>query len=406
MILNRVLIGPRSNFYIEKYEREGFRLGSLESMDGIKNIPRLTREELSAISPFARLFSDTSEIKYIRYTSGTSGSPALLLFRPKQRYKIPGKRPLILTANNQLDVYFAEAERAFPPPYFPPLIHSAQNIKATALLASLYSIDAIVGLPTQILALAKELPMPLCAKITHLFMWGERLTANLIQNLRSYFPNAISDFRYGMTEVGLFGYQCDTLNVNNTGTYHCEPEYLLEVTDTATGEQISENTEGEIVITELYESPSQIIRYRTGDAGKFTKKLCPCGAPFLFEITGRIDHDIIKVAGGVFRVDEIERALSGFTDWFEPDFRGTVSEERLNEETKVSFELHLVPRNALFWHPETTMRAKNEIAERIFLTTSKTLQNFLDEKRISKFELKLISRFPPETKALRLRHIE
>lgn len=405
-IFDRVLTSPRSNFYREKYKNENFGKKNLKSADEIPRVPRLTRQELSSTLPFDRLFSDLSEVRFIRYTSGTSGAPTLLLFRPEQRYKIPGKRPLILTANNHLDVYFAEAPRAEHPPFFPPLIHSAQSISATATLASPYAIDAIIGLPSKMLLLGKELPEPTRARITDLFIQGERFTSNLAAELLSYFPNAQLDPRYGMSEVGLFGYQCPALRNKQRGIYHCEKDYLLEVTDPDTGTWLPDGSEGELLITELYESPHQIIRYRTGDTGTIiSKEPCPCGARFTFEVAGRTNHDIIKLAGGVLRTDEIERVMNGLTKWFMSDFRGIVQVKNEKNGKEIYVTLAVIPRNARVWHPEILAHAKTEIAKRLFLSPTKTLHDFLENKKIAGFNLDLTEKFPKETKAQRLRFL-
>ncbi len=407
-VIDRVLVSPRSDFYRRKFTVANFDLKrDLGHIVDIIHVPRLTREELAATSPFDRLYVEPSTVRYIRYTSGTSDAPMLLLFRPEQRYSIPGKKPLILCANNHLDAYFFSAPRSAELPYFPPLIHYSPNISVTAQLADAYGIDAIVGLPSRMLALAKELSETTRENIHTLFIQGERFTTELVQTLKAWFPSAVFDPRYGMSEVGLFGYQCNELRKRQVGEYHCDSDYLLEISDTDTGKWVDVGVEGEILITELYESPHQIIRYRTGDAGRVVSyEKCVCNATFTFEVAGRIKHDIIKIAGGVIRTDEIERVIAELGQQFEHDFRGIVEFVEVADKSLPIFHLSLVSKSKMVHHPAAIEAARQEIAKRLFLTTTKTLADFLKEGRFASFDIIFVEMFPPETKVQRLRFKE
>ncbi|MBI4134519.1 MAG: phenylacetate--CoA ligase family protein [Candidatus Sungbacteria bacterium] len=400
-MVSRVAESPRSNFYKEKFREARFHFNDLRVPDDILKVPLLSREELSRTTPFERLYVDLDKVKYVRYTSGTSGSHAMLLLKSEQRYRIPGKRPLILFSSNQLDVHYAQAPRAAAWPYFPPLIHAAQNMAITAVLAEAYGVDAIVGFPSRMVEFAKSMSEVGRGRVESLFILGERFTQSLAQVLHDNFPRAILDPRYGMSEVGLPGYQCDELRQQGKGVYHCDLDYLLEITEPETGHWMQSGQEGEIVVTELYESPHQVIRYRTGDAGRITSAACSCGAPFTFEVTGRADFDIVKIGGGVLRTDEIERVIGRFSDRILPDFRGTVE----LCDGKVFFYLNIIPRSPDFYHPVALQALREAIAEHLFLTPSKTLKDFLAEERFTDFVLQLVAEFPKETKAQRLRFI-
>ena len=407
-VISRVINSTRSDFYRKKFIAEGFDLErDLKELTDMVRVPRLTREELATTSPFERLYSDLKSVRYIRYTSGTSGAPMLLLFRPEQGYRIPGKRPLILAANNQLDHYFAAAPRVAQAPYFPPLIHSNQSLAVTAGLVRLYNVDAIVGLASKMIMLGKELPSKIRGGIQALFIQGERYTMSLSQELRTLYPEAEQDPRYGMTEVGLFGYQCEELRKQQAGQYHSESSYLLEISRPETGNWAEVGQEGEILVTELYESPHQIIRYRTGDAGCVTStQECACGASFTFEVSGRIEHDIIKIAGGIIRTDEIERVIAELGQWLKPDFRGVVEMGEIADKILPAFTLSLIPKSGITHQPALVETVLQEIAKRLFMTTTKTLSDFLHEGKITRFNITFVEMFPPETKAQRLRFKE
>ena len=408
-MVNRVVKSPRSDFYRRKFAKENFDYASpISSGADIIRIPRLTRAELAETPPFERLYSTNEHLDSIRYTSGTTGSPPILLFRAKVNYGIPGRRPLILFQNSHVDAYNARLSRSAQEPYFPPLIgHPGNTYTVTAALAKAYKIDAIIGIPSRILALAIEMDASSRNKTETIFIVGERFTNEHKRILVTSFPHALLDIRYGMSELGCPGYQCDILRKKTDIQYHCDENYLLEFTDLDTGAWKKENTEGEIVVTELSETPHQLIRYRTGDAGRVVNDTpCACGAAFAFEVTGRINHDIIKISGMMFRTDEIERVIKEFPE-IEENFRGVVETRQIGtDKEEIHFSLTIVLKQKEGIHPYFLEQLEQNFSERFFLTPSKTLADCIQEKRISSFDVFAIESFPFETKAQCLRLIE
>jgi phenylacetate-coenzyme A ligase PaaK-like adenylate-forming protein len=68
--------------------------------------------------------------------------------------------------------------------------------------------------------------------------------------------------------------------------------------------------EGEIVVTNLVRSAMPVIRYRTGDRGRWVAGACPCGlAARRFELLGRCD-DRLNVGGAHLDVGDVGRAVS------------------------------------------------------------------------------------------------
>lgn len=405
-MVNRVVKSPRSDFYRTKFAKENFDPAShlLKPEDVIK-IPRLTRQELASTHPIERLYCHPDEIQNLLYTSGTTNSPALFSFRRRLRYSIPGKRPLILNIAH-LNILYAMAPRSASSPYFPPLIGHPTNDTITATLANAYGIDAIISTPSRIMSLAGNLSKEIRDGIEFVSLASERFTPEHAEALRSYFPKAKFNIRYSLAEASV-GYLCDTLFAQKQIAYHSYPDLLVEIIDSKTGTWTEINSEGEIVITELYESPHQIIRYSTGDAGRIINtNPCSCGAPFAFEVTGRINHDIIKADGMMFRTDEIERVIKEFPE-IEEDFRGVVETKRTgNDKEEIQFSLTIILKQKRGIHPYFLEQLKRNFSERFFLTPSKTLADCINEKRISSFDVFAVESFPFETKTQRLRLIE
>lgn len=81
--------------------------------------------------------------------------------------------------------------------------------------------------------------------------------------------------QWGMTELGLANaIECaeqDGFHLNN-------PDFLVEVIDPKTGEQLSPGEEGELVVTTLRRRCMPLIRYRTRDITTLIDEPCNCGA--------------------------------------------------------------------------------------------------------------------------------
>lgn len=170
-------------------------------------------------------------------------------------------------------------------------------------------VNALVGIPTQVLALAR-----------HRSKDGQRATLRLKSVLLStdYVPQAITREleqswgcrvfgHYGMTEMGLGGgVECEAL-----GGYHLrEADLYFEIINPITGAPVPEGEEGEVVFTTLTRRGMPLIRYRTGDWARFIPEPCPCGSMLkrMARVRGRV-AGACQLAGGSITMQELDEAL-------------------------------------------------------------------------------------------------
>lgn len=114
----------------------------------------------------------------------------------------------------------------------------------------------------------------------------------------------------GATEVGAFGYSCETQH----GIHVNEAEFIAEIVDPLTGQPVSEGARGELVLTNLGRTGWPAIRYRTGDLVEAGGRACPCGRSFLLlpgGVLGRID-DLMIVRGVNVYPSAVEAILREF----------------------------------------------------------------------------------------------
>jgi phenylacetate-coenzyme A ligase PaaK-like adenylate-forming protein len=132
-------------------------------------------------------------------------------------------------------------------------------------------IDTLVGIPTQVLGLAR-------------LSGGQAAPGNVLLSV-DHVPDAVSKelrriwgcevyTHYGMTEMGFGGgVECEA----RKGYHLREADLYVEIVDPGTGSPVLEGEPGEVVFTTLTRRGMPLIRYRTGDVSRFVPDPCPCG---------------------------------------------------------------------------------------------------------------------------------
>ena len=179
--------------------------------------------------------------------------------------------------------------------------------------------NVILGIPTQIIEIAKYIEKnDLDIKIEKIFYGGEILYDNQRDYLKKVLKSSlIKSAGYASVDAGPIAYQCKYLDGNK---HHILTNYqFLEIVDIETNESIKvgNNTVGEIVVTNLERFLMPIIRYKTGDLGRWVNIECKClRSSFVFELLGRYD-DWIRVASYDFYYQDFINALKSI-DSLEP----------------------------------------------------------------------------------------
>jgi len=99
----------------------------------------------------------------------------------------------------------------------------------------------------------------------------------------------------GMTEMGAYGFECE----EQSGLHINEDEFIAEVINPVTLDEIQDGQKGELVLTNLGRVGMPLIRYRTGDLGAISREPCACrrgGARLVGGVLGRAD-DMITIRG-------------------------------------------------------------------------------------------------------------
>ena len=171
-------------------------------------------------------------------------------------------------------------------------------------------VTGFVGTPTFLMSIikrAEEMGYDFRQDFVLRLAWftGEMLPPSL----RSTFE---ADYRidayqaYAVTEPGgALAYEC-----HQKSGLHFMDEYLIEIVDPETGQQLGSGEVGEIVVTPLHNKTWGLLRFGTGDMSSYTAEPCPCGrtSPRLAGIVGRTG-DAVKVRGMFVVARQAEAAI-------------------------------------------------------------------------------------------------
>jgi phenylacetate-CoA ligase len=191
------------------------------------------------------------------------------LVRPGQRVLIlmPGERPssvgdLLANALGRMDVEG--------------IVHGpVQDAKRVVEDILEHRIDALVGIPTQVLAVARHGDGAAVGKsrIQSVLLSADYVPAAIVRELERVWGCRVFS-HYGTTEMGLGGgVECEA----RSGYHLREADLFFEIVDPETGQPRPDGEPGEIVFTTLTRRGMPLVRYRTGDLSAFLPDPCPCG---------------------------------------------------------------------------------------------------------------------------------
>jgi phenylacetate-coenzyme A ligase PaaK-like adenylate-forming protein len=317
------------------YQRQwGAReLPRLRSMEAIGTLP-FTSAEVLRRDALRLLCVSQSEVARVvtLNTSGTTGDPKRIFFTEGDLEATvdffhngmstlvrPGERVLILLPGERPDSVGDLLRRGLARMGVEGIVHGPVQDPALAVRAIIdHPIDSLVGIPVQVLALARH---PESARIAPGTLRSVLLSTD-------YVPRAIEAAireawgcrvfqHYGMTEMGFGGgVACAALS----GYHLREADLLFEIIDPVTAAPVRPGRTGEVVFTTLTRRAMPLIRYRTGDLAAWIDAPCPCGSVLrrMGPVQGR-RNEMVRLADGIVlgmnALDEALFALPGVVDF-------------------------------------------------------------------------------------------
>jgi phenylacetate-CoA ligase len=280
-------------------------------------------------------------------SSGTSGEPKRLYFtRDDQELTLdffhvgmstltePGDRVLILLPGERPGSVGDLLAKALPRLGAYGVKHGpVQDVARTREIIAGEKIDCLVGVPTQLLALARQ-GQAAPPKLKSVLLATDHAPDAIRRALERAWDCQVYE-HYGMTEMGLGGgVECQA----RRGYHLREADLFCEIVDPLTGEPA---TEGEIVFTTLTRRGMPLVRYRTGDISRFVPGDCPCGTVLetLERVKSRVAGCVELGEGQYLTMADLDEALFPIDAVL--DFSTTVAHEE--ERDCLHVEVEAVP---------------------------------------------------------------
>lgn len=172
-----------------------------------------------------------------------------------------------------------------------------------------FKANVLIGLPSTLLDLARYAgSRGERLRVDKIFYAGEHASDEMRREwARAFGVKLVRSAGYASVDAGLIGFQCGAAA---GGVHHAASGLQrVEIVSPKTGRPAAPGEAGEIVATNLLRRWMPVIRYRTGDLGRWLVQPCPCGHPApLFALLGRCD-DRINIGGAHLDVNDVGRAV-------------------------------------------------------------------------------------------------
>jgi phenylacetate-CoA ligase len=126
------------------------------------------------------------------------------------------------------------------------------------------------------------------------FVTSERLYPDQRHTISTVFGCPVAN-GYGARDAGFIAHECPA------GNLHLSAEDIVVETVREDGTATSSGEAGEIVVTHMATAEFPFVRYRTGDVGVLSDRLCDCGRtlPILAEVQGRTTDFVVARDGTI-----------------------------------------------------------------------------------------------------------
>ncbi len=299
-----------SSYYKNSFDNADVLPSDLRTLDDLRNFPYLSKNDLAMKMP--SIATKQNALFVSRKTTGGSTGQAVTLL--KNTNALARERAATWRAYEWANVYVGDSQARF---WGSPL-HQSQRIKykiidliANRMRLSAFEINDIrfeeyynklttfrpaymYGYVSVIEAFAvfmEKRSYILPPSVKSIITTSEVLTDKTRHYMEGVFGLKVFN-EYGCGEVGSIAHECEH------GNMHIMDENLIvEIDNDKSG-----SDSGEIIVTDLHNYATPLIRYRLGDFATFSDELCSCGRTLkiLAGIHGRAYDSIITSEGNSF----------------------------------------------------------------------------------------------------------
>ena len=384
--------------YRKKMIEAGIKPEDIKSLDDLKKLPFVTKQDMRDNYPFGLFAVDKEELVRVHASSGTTGKPTVVGYTQNDMdmWTECVSRIASMGGATKKDM----AQICFGYGMFTGALglhYGLEKIGATIVPSSTgnsekqimymkdFGTSVLVATPSYALRLAevaREMGVnpetDLGVKIA--LVGSELLTDAMRDEMhKAWGKDVLVTSNYGMSELmgpGVSG-ECEHL----CGMHINEDYFIPEIIDPQTGEVLPAGEKGELVITCIKKEALPLIRYRTKDVTRLIYEKCKCGRTTcrMENLSGRSD-DMLKIRGVNVFPSQIEEVILSVEE-LGPHYEIIVEREGYSDKLTVRVELaHATDSFAELERIANTVRSKLRIIlsidAKVKLESPNTLQRF------------------------------
>ena len=317
-------------YYRDLMDKKGVKPEDIQSVDDIKKLPFLTKDDLREAYPYGLLATDLRNCVRIHSTSGTTGRRVVAFYTQHDidLWEECCARAIVAAGGTNEDVVQVS--------YGYGLFTGGSGLNGGSHKVGCLTLPMSSGNTDRQIQFMMDLGATiLCCTPSYAAYIGEsladrgykpednKLKAGIFgaepwtQEMRKSIEQSLGIKAYdiyGLTETSGPGvaFECEEQN----GMHINEDHFYVEVIDPETGEVLPEGSKGELVFTSLDKEAFPLLRYRTKDICILNRKPCSCGRTHvkMSKPLGRSD-DMMIIRGVTVFPSQIETVLlnQGFT---------------------------------------------------------------------------------------------
>ena len=341
-------------YYRDLMDAKGVKPEDIKSVDDIKKLPFLSKEDLRIAYPYGLLGTDLKNCVRIQSTSGTTGKRVVAFYTQHDidLWEDCCARAIVAAGGTNEDV----CQVCYGYGLFtggPGLNGGSHKVGCLTLPMSSGNterqIQFMMDLGATILcctpsyaaylgeSLAEAGYKPEDNKLKAGIFGAEPWTEEMRRGIEKSLGIKAYDI-YGLTETSGPGvsFECE----EQTGMHINEDHFYAEIIDPETGEVLPEGEKGELVFTSLDKEAFPLLRYRTRDICVLSRQKCSCGRTHvkMSKPMGRSDDMMIIRGVNVFP-SQIEAVL--LKEGYPPNYQILV--DRVNNSDTLDVNVELPP---------------------------------------------------------------
>jgi len=344
--------------------------GPPSSLDAFSQLPFTGPHDLESHSPeFLCVSQDKISRIVTLNSSGTTGAPKRVFLTAEDQERTldffargvtgissPGERMLIALPGEREGSVGYQLAKGIARAGVAPIPHGL-SIDPVRTLERMDDerVTSIIGLPVQVLALARHssaLAAQVFRRLRSIVLCSDHVPDAIVRALRQQSDCEIFQ-HYGSTEMGLGGgVDCAA----HMGYHMREADLYFEIVSPQTGAPVLHGEWGEVVFTTLGRTGMPLIRYRTGDVSRILPGPCACGS-----IVARLDRIKARLGGtiplgargaiSIATLDETLFGISGLLDFTASVVKGALNHLNVSVHGRGASRSECVVREALLASP-------------------------------------------------------